>query len=211
MSAPLSLAVLISGGGTTLKNLLRKIDQQELAAQVNLVVSSNPSAAGLQFAADAGIATEVAQRKNFSSDETFGEKVFSHCREAAGDLVVMGGFLKRAPLPGDFENRVINIHPSLIPSFCGHGFYGKHVHQAVLDYGAKLSGCTVHFVDNEYDNGPIIMQRAVPVHSDDTPELLAARVFKEECDALPQAIGLFGAGRLQVVGRVVKVLDDPAP
>ena len=117
----------------------------------------------------------------------------------------MAGFLKFAPVPADFANRVVNIHPALIPAFCGLGYYGLRVHQAVLDYGAKISGCTVHFVDNQYDHGPIILQRVVPVEEEDTPETLAARVFAAECEALPEAIRLFAAGRVAVDGRRVRV------
>ena len=116
----------------------------------------------------------------------------------------MGGFLKHVLIPDDFMGRVMNIHPSLIPAFCGHGFYGRRVHQAVLDYGVKVSGCTVHFVDNQYDHGPIILQHVVPVLDDDTPEALAARVFVEECSAYPEAIQRFAQGRLQLVGRRVR-------
>ncbi len=115
----------------------------------------------------------------------------------------MGGFLKHVLIPSDFENRVTNIHPGLIPAFCGKGFYGLRVHQAVLDYGVKVSGCTVHFVDNEYDHGPIILQHVVPVLDDDTAESLAARVFDAECEVYPQALQLYAEGRLRVVGRRV--------
>jgi phosphoribosylglycinamide formyltransferase 1 len=131
--------------------------------------------------------------------------VFQPCREAGVQLVVMGGFLKHVLIPADFEHRVMNIHPGLIPAFCGQGFYGHHVHQAVLDYGAKISGCTVHFADNQYDHGPIILQRTVPVLDDDTPEALAARIFEQECEAYPEAVRLFAEGRLQVDGRRVRV------
>ena len=117
----------------------------------------------------------------------------------------MAGFLKRITIPDDFTNRVVNIHPGLIPAFCGHGFYGQRVHQAVLDYGAKLSGCTVHFADNQYDHGPVISQKAVPVLEDDTAETLARRVFQAECDAFPEAIRLIAEGKVQVVGRKVQI------
>ena len=121
----------------------------------------------------------------------------------------MAGFLKRVTIPEDFANRVTNIHPGLIPAFCGHGFYGHHVHEAVLDYGAKLSGCTVHFADNQYDHGPVILQRAVPVLDDDTAETLAARVFEAECEAYPEAIQLIAQGRVRVEGRKVRILPEP--
>ncbi len=117
----------------------------------------------------------------------------------------MGGFLKRLTIPDDFANRVANIHPALVPAFCGDGFYGHRVHEAVLEYGAKLSGCTVHFADNQYDHGPVIVQRAVPVLDDDTPDTLAARVFEAECEAYPEALRLIAAGRVTVEGRRVRI------
>ncbi len=205
-TTPLKLVVLISGGGTTLRNLLDRIAAGQLAAKVVCVISSNPAAGGLKFATAAGIPTHICERSAFADDNAFGAAIFSACREVNPELVVMAGFLKFAPVPVDFANRVMNIHPALIPAFCGRGAYGLRVHRAVLEYGAKISGCTVHFVDNEYDHGPIILQRVVPVAENDTPELLAARVFAAECEALPEAIQLFAAGRLQADGRRVRVL-----
>ena len=205
--APLAVAVLISGGGTTLRNLLSKIVAGELPIAIRLVISSNPGAKGIAFANEAGIPVQVFQRKAFADDASYGEAIFAACREAQVDLVVMGGFLKFVPVPPDFTNRVVNIHPSLIPAFCGHGFYGHHVHEAVLEYGAKVSGCTVHFVDNHYDHGPIILQRTVPVLSDDTPDSLAARVFQQECEALPDALRKLATGRVRIEGRRVIVSD----
>ena len=121
---------------------------------MRLVISSSPTAQGLQFAREAGIQSAIFERKRATSDQAYGTEIFDACREAGVDYVAMAGFLKLAPVPEDFVGRVVNIHPSLIPAFCGHGMYGHHVHQAVLDYGAKVTGCTVHFVDNEYDHGP---------------------------------------------------------
>ncbi len=188
-SARIPLAVLISGGGTTLRNLLQKIAEGTLAAEIRLVISSNPAAKGLKYATDAGIKTIVAEKRAAASAEEYSSAIFAPCRAAGVELVVMGGFLKHVLIPADFENRVINIHPSLIPEFCGKGMYGQHVHQAVLDAGVRQSGCTVHYVDNLYDHGPIVLQRAVPVLAGDTAESLAARVFAAECEALPEAIG----------------------
>jgi len=205
--SPLRLAVLISGGGTTLRNLLERIAAGELPAEVVQVISSNPQAGGLKIAADAGIPTRVIERRGLASYDAFGTAVFAACRSVQSDLVAMAGLLKYAPVPADFTNRVMNIHPALIPAFCGRGFYGLHVHQAVLDYGAKVSGCTVHFVDNQYDHGPIILQHVVSVEEDDTAESLSARVFAAECEAYPEAIRLFAAGRLKVDGRRVRVLE----
>jgi phosphoribosylglycinamide formyltransferase 1 len=202
--SPLRLAVLISGGGTTLKNLIQKIAAGKLDAKIELVISSSAKAGGLQIASDAGIPTlVVASNKSHSPDE-FSEATFSACREAGVHVVAMGGYLKHVQIPNDFENRVTNIHPALIPSCCGPGMYGHRVHEAVLESGAKLSGCTVHFVDNQYDHGPIILQRTVPVLDDDTPDSLAARVFAAECEAYPEALRLIGRGKVRVAsGRVI--------
>jgi phosphoribosylglycinamide formyltransferase-1 len=201
----LPIAVLISGGGTTLRNLIEKIAAGSLPVEIRLVVSSNPQAGGLQYAAEAGIRSLVVDRNKSASPEGFSEQIFGACRAVAVKYVVMGGFLKHVLIPPDFENRVINIHPALIPAFCGKGMYGLHVHEAVLAYGAKISGCTVHFVDNEYDHGPIILQRAVEVLAADTPQSLQARVFAAECDALPDALRLLAADRLRGAGRRVIV------
>jgi phosphoribosylglycinamide formyltransferase-1 len=205
MPKPLRLAVLLSGSGRTLANLLARIAAGDLPAEVALVVSSRPDVRGLQIAAEAGVPTRVIEPQAFRTPEDFGEAVFGACRQAAVDLAAMAGFVKHVPIPPDFENRVVNIHPALIPAFCGQGYYGDRVHRAVLDYGAKLSGCTVHFVDNQYDHGPIILQRAVDVQDDDTPETLAARVFAAECEAYPEALALIAAGRVSVEGRRVRI------
>ncbi len=198
MAKLLRIAVLISGGGTTLRNLIAKIREGKLNAEICLVVSSNPSAKGLEFAQDAGVKTLVVEKKNELSGDAYSEATFGPCRAAGAEVVVMGGFLKHVLIPPDFENRVVNIHPALIPAFCGKGMYGHHVHEAVLAAGATTSGCTVHFVDNLYDHGPVILQRSVPVMPNDTPETLAARAFEAECEALPEAINLIAAGRVSV-------------
>ena len=163
MHQPIRLAVLLSGGGTTLQNLLDRIADGRLCAKIVLVVSSTPRAFGLQRAASAGIPTAVVERKECASREEFSERIFELCRQARADLVCLAGFLQLIVIPGDFQNRVMNIHPALIPAFCGKGFYGLAVHRAVLEMGVKVSGCTVHFADNEYDHGPIVSQRVVPV------------------------------------------------
>jgi formyltetrahydrofolate-dependent phosphoribosylglycinamide formyltransferase len=203
--SPLPVAVLISGGGTTLRNLIEKIEAGSLDVEIRLVISSSPKAGGLHYAEKAGIPSDVVVRKAFDSTEAFSDAIFSRCRRAGAAWVVMGGFLKRVTIPQDFANRVLNIHPALIPSFCGEGFYGHHVHEAVLEYGAKISGCTVHFADNQYDHGPVILQKAVPVMDDDTPDTLAARVFQAECEAYPEVLQLIAAGRVTVEGRRVRI------
>jgi phosphoribosylglycinamide formyltransferase 1 len=205
MAQPIRLAVLLSGGGTTLQNLLDRIADGRLDARVVAVVSSSATAVGLERARRAGIPATVVERKACASREEFSRRVFDACREAAADLVCMGGFLQLVQVPPEFSNRVLNIHPALIPAFSGKGFHGLAVHRAAIEAGVKFSGCTVHFADNEYDNGPIVLQRIVPVEDDDTPESLAARVFAAECEAYPEAIRLFAAGRLRVVGRRVLV------
>jgi formyltetrahydrofolate-dependent phosphoribosylglycinamide formyltransferase len=203
--SPLRIVVLISGGGTTLRNLIRYMDAGRLRIEIPLVISNSPQAKGLQIAADAGISCEVIQRKTFSCQNDFSRAIFDHCRQVQADLVVMAGFLKRITVPEDFTHRVTNIHPALIPSFCGEGMYGHRVHEAVLDYGVKLTGCTVHFADNQYDHGPVILQKAVPVLDDDTPDSLAARVFQAECEAYPEALQLIAEGRVRVEGRRVRI------
>ena len=202
---PLRLAVLISGGGTTLRNLLERINAGRLAAQVVTVISSNSCTRGLDFARVAGIPAHVVERSSYADLAAFSEAIFAPCRDADAQLVAMAGFLKLVEIPPDFAGRVLNIHPSLIPAFCGQGFYGHRVHEAVLAYGCKVSGCTVHFVDNVYDHGPIVLQRAVDVRDDDTPKSLAERVFAAECEAFPKAIALYAAGKLKIVGRQVHV------
>ncbi|MCE9544249.1 MAG: phosphoribosylglycinamide formyltransferase [Planctomycetia bacterium] len=203
--SPLRFAVLISGGGTTLKSFIDQISAGQLDARIELVVSSSPKAGGLKFAEAAGIPRLVVDPRDCATPAEFGEAVFGPCRAAGVDLVAMAGYLKLVPIPPDFANRVMNIHPGLIPNYCGPGMYGLKVHRAVLQAGEKTSGCTVHFVDNQYDHGPIILQRTVPVEPGDTPESLAARVFAAECEAYPAALRLFAAGRLSVVGEHVHI------
>ncbi|MCU0961725.1 MAG: phosphoribosylglycinamide formyltransferase [Pirellulaceae bacterium] len=211
MTNPLPVAVLISGGGRTLKNFLERIRAGQLAVDIRRVISSSSQAAGLQFAADAHVPAQVLRRGAFPTTEAYSEAVFRAVRDSGARLVAMAGFLKHVLVPPDFENRVTNIHPGLIPAFCGQGFYGLHVHQSALDYGVKVSGCTVHFVDNQYDHGPIILQRVVPVLDDDTPHTLADRVFAVECEVYPQALQWIAEGRVHVDGRRVRIDPSPAP
>ena len=186
-TTPLRLAILLSGSGRTLANLLERIAAGTLPATVETVVSSRPDVRGVEIARAAGIPVHVVPpRGRVLAD--WSRDVFAPCREARADLVVMAGFLHLVEIPADFAGRVINIHPSLLPAFGGQGFHGMHVHRAVLERGCTVSGCTVHVVDGEYDHGRILLQRTVPVLPDDTPESLAARVFAAECDALPEAI-----------------------
>jgi phosphoribosylglycinamide formyltransferase 1 len=201
---PLKLAVLISGSGRTLKNFIDLAAEGDLPVDIRLVVSSTVKAGGLKHAEEAGIASVVIRREDFpagsAGDKPFGDAVFAACREAGVDYVAMAGFLKLAPVPDDFAGRVLNIHPALIPAFCGPGMYGHRVHQAVLDAGVRVTGCTVHFVDNQYDHGPIIWQQPVPVFDDDTADTLADRVFQSEKEAYPHVLKLLAAGRVKLEG-----------
>jgi len=205
-SSPLKLAVLISGTGRSLRNLIEKIEAGSLPAEIRLVISSTALARGMQYAEMKAIPIEVLDRQDFPSREAYSEAIFQRCREVGADLVVLAGFVRRLIIPDDFTNRVVKSHPSLTPAFAGEGYYGDRVYEAVLEYGVKLTGCTVHFVDNEYDHGPVILQRVIPVHEHDTLTSLEARVFAVECELLPYAIGLIAAGRVKVEGRRVRIL-----
>lgn len=206
LDRPLRLAVLISGGGTTLDNFLRHIQAGTLRAEVALVIASRPDCGGIPKSQAAGLPCVVLHRKEFSSVETYSQAVFEHCRHVRVDVVALAGFLCLLQIPDDFRNRVLNIHPSLIPAFCGRGFHGHHVHEAALARGVKLSGCTVHIADNEYDHGPILVQKAVPVLADDTPDSLAKRVFAAECEAYPEALELYRQGRVSIDGNLALIL-----
>ena len=201
----INLAVLASGGGTTLQNLIDEIKAGRLDARIKVVVASRPGIKAIDRAKAAGIPAYVVERKQFASVEAFSEPVFRHIDVAGVDLVCLAGWLSMLDIPEPYAGKLINIHPALLPSFGGKGMYGHHVHEAVIAHGCKVSGCTVHFVDQQYDNGPIILQRTCPVMEGDTPEMLAARVFEEEKVAFPDAIRLFQQGRLRVQGRRVRV------
>ncbi len=206
MDVPVRLAVLLSGNGTTLQNLLDRITDGRLLARVVLVASNRADAYGLERARLAQVPTAIVKRDQCKDPEDFSHRIFDHCRSARAELVCLAGFMQLLQIPDDFLGRVMNIHPALIPAFCGKGFYGHRVHEAVLEYGAKVSGCTVHFADNEYDRGPIILQRPVPVRDDDTAATLAARVFEQECEAYPEAIRLFAEGKLRIERRKVRMV-----
>ena len=199
---PLRLAVLISGGGRTLLNLHQRIVDGSLRAVITSVVSSRGDVAGVTRSRDAGLTTVVVERRRLSPDAFQGEVT----QAIAGvDLICMAGFLSLWRIPDEFHGRVINIHPALLPEFGGVGMYGRRVHEAVLAAGKKVSGCTVHFCDNLYDHGPIILQRTVPVLAADTPDTLAARVYEQECIAYPEAIQLFADGRISLDAGTVRI------
>ncbi len=204
----LPIAVLISGTGRSLHNLIEKIHQGTLDCEIRLVISSSKMAKGLQYAEEANIPLMVIEQNNYTTRQEFSSAVFAACRDAKVDYVAMAGYMKLLYIPPDFINRVLNIHPSLIPSFSGKGYYGNIVHQKAMDYGVKISGCTVHFVDNEYDAGPVILQKPVPVLENDTVQALNDRVFYEaECIAYPETLQLIAQGRVSVEGRRVHIAE----
>jgi len=206
----LKLGVLLSGGGRTLENLLDHIRSGALAARVAVVIASRDGIRGIEIARAAGLPTHLVRPKDFADAAAYSGAVTRPLDDAGVDLVCLAGFLSHWTIPDRYLGRVINIHPALLPAFGGKGMYGHHVHEAVVARGCKVSGCTVHFVNNVYDEGPIILQRTVPVYAEDAPDDVADRVFREECIAYPEAVRLFAEGRLHVDGRTVRI-DDPAP
>lgn len=206
MGKTINLAVLLSGSGRTLQNFIDRIQDGSLNARIHIVISSEPDAYGLERAKKYNIPTAIVRFDDFKDVNSFSEAITKEIGKYPIDLITLAGFICFYRIPDKYLGRVMNIHPGLIPAFCGKGYYGERVHKAVLEYGAKVSGCTVHFADNFYDRGPIIIQRVVPVFDNDTVETLAERVFAEECIAYPEAIRLFADGRLKVEGRKVLLL-----
>lgn len=202
MSFP--IAVLLSGSGTTLQNLIDRIAAGTLPARIVQVVSSRIDAFGVERARRAGLKVDVVARKTFANIESFSAQTFDLCRHAGAKLISLAGYLQLLKMPDDYRNQVLNIHPALLPAFGGKGMYGHHVHEAVLEYGAKVSGCTVHIVDDQYDHGPIVAQRTVEVLDDDNPDTLAARVFAAECELYPAVIRGFVEGNVTLSGRHVR-------
>ena len=208
---PTRVAVLVSGGGTNLQALLDAKARGDLPlAEFALVLSNVPDAYALERAKKAGVPTKVITRTG-KKRETFTRLVCQALQDAEIDLVILAGFMVilSPQFFETFENRVINVHPALIPSFCGEGYYGLRVHEAALEYGVKLTGATVHFVNAVTDGGPVILQKSVEIKEGDTPEVLQKRVM-EQCEwvLLPLAVRLFSEGRLQVEGRRVRILEE---
>ena len=208
IAGPVRLGVLISGGGTTLLNLLEQIANGSLDAEIPLVIASQSDCRGVERSKAAGLNCVVLRRKDFSSLDTFSHAVFDELRNAGVDLVTMAGYLSLLQIPEDFALRVLNIHPSLIPAFSGKGMFGHHVHEAVLDRGTRVSGCTVHFADNEYDHGPIVLQRSLDIPDGSTADELAALVFEQEKIAYPEAIRRVASGNLEISGRRSRYRDQ---
>jgi phosphoribosylglycinamide formyltransferase-1 len=199
------IAVLLSGNGTTLQNIIDKVAAGLIDAELACVVSSRPDAYGLERARTHNIPAYHPSVKYREDPELFDRELWNWVREHKAELVVLAGFMCRLQVPPDFVNKIINVHPALLPAFGGQGMYGEHVHKAVLEYGAKVSGCTVHFVDEEYDHGPIILQEPVPVFDTDGVESLAARVQAREREMYTRVLQLFAKGRVKVDGRKVKI------
>lgn len=203
---PIRLGVLLSGSGRTLQNFLDRIAAGTLPARVETVISSKPGVKGLERAAKAAIPHFTVPYKEYPNFKAHSKAINEILARYEIDLICLAGYLHLYAFPEAFRGRIMNIHPALIPAFCGKGYYGHHVHEAVIHTGVKITGCTVHFVDEQYDHGPIIIQKAVPVLEDDTPEAVADRVFEQECEAYPEAITLFAEGRLRIEGRRVRIL-----
>lgn len=201
VNRPLRLGVLISGGGTTLLNFVQLMHEGKLPVVIPIVIASQKNCKGVDRARAAGLAVEVLRPRDFAGVEAFSDAVFGILRTHGIELVALAGFLSLLNIPNDFLWRVINIHPSLIPAFCGHGFYGHHVHEAAVARGVKVSGCTVHFADNEYDHGPILLQRTVSVPDGCSADDLAGLVFEQEKIAYPEAIRLLASGAVHISGR----------
>ena len=205
-SRSLRLGVLASGGGRTLENLVELSREQRLPAEVVLVISNQQNAYALERAARHGIRSACLPIQTAGGSPKTAENIYGLLDELRVDLVLLAGYLARLPVQANWRGKIMNIHPALLPAFGGRGYYGHHVHEAVLAAGVKVSGCTVHFVDDEYDHGPIILQRTVPVEFDDTADELAARVFSEEQIAYPEAVRLFAEDRLTIDAGRVRIL-----
>lgn len=207
--SPVNIGVLISGGGTNLQSLIDGINSNKINGQIKAVISSRKNAYGLERAKNNGIEAFHVNSKQFEDNIEFNREIMRIFKEKDVELIILAGYLKilSKELVREYKNRVMNIHPALIPSFCGKGFYGQRVHEAVLEYGAKITGATVHFADEGTDTGPIILQKAIKVHEDDTVETLQKRVLQVEHEILCEAVGLYCAGKLEVIGRRVKVME----
>jgi phosphoribosylglycinamide formyltransferase 1 len=192
---PLRLGVLLSGGGRTLLNICDEIDAGRLPATVGVVIASR-ECKGIERAKARGLRAELVPYKQMPDAATYSARIAEILGSESIDLVILAGFLSLWEIPQQYEGKVMNIHPALLPKFGGHGMWGHHVHEAVLAAGETKSGCTVHIVTNEYDAGPIVLQKTVPVLDGDTPDALADRVFEVECLAFPEAIALFAAGKV---------------
>ena len=207
------IAILVSGHGrgSNMAAIIDACQRGEIDGQVVLVIGTRDEAPALQRATEKGVSTEVVSPSKLGEEE-YARRLLQTLGDAQVDLVCLAGFMRLLPPPvvHAYAGRVMNIHPALLPLFGGKGMYGEHVHRAVLESGMKVSGCTVHFVDESYDTGPIILQRCVPVEEEDTWETLAARVLAQEHQAYVQAVQLFAQGRLRIEGKRVRILPPPS-
>lgn len=202
--------ILISGSGTTMENLLQRAKGGTCAMECVGVISSKEGVAGIARAQKFGVPVQVVNRKDFTDAVAFSRQVFKLINGVKPDLVLLAGFLSYLHLPERYKGRVMNIHPSLLPKFGGRGMYGAKVHEAVLKAGEKETGCTVHYVDDQYDHGPAILQKKVPVLTGDTVETLQARVMQAEREAFPEAVNLYAEKRLMQVANSVRILPVKA-
>lgn len=202
----LNIGVLVSGNGSNLQSIIDSIEKSYIDGRISVVISNKPQAYGFERARKAGIPTAAFDSKSMTNEE-LNNRILDSLKYYNVELVVLAGYLSilSGSIIKEYKNAIINIHPSLIPSFCGSGYYGLRVHKSVIEYGAKISGCTVHFVDEGTDTGPIILQKAVEVMDDDTPETLQKRILEYEHKLLPEAIKLIGEGRVSISGRRVKI------
>ena len=209
-SKPISVALFASGRGSNLEAILTNIGQGKLDARVMVVISNLSSAGALEIARQHKILAIHLSQKQFPNEAEFTENMLTTLKSFQIELIVLAGYLKKMPIKiiQAYKHRIINIHPALLPSFGGAGLYGHYVHEAVLSYGCKVSGATVHLVDEEYDSGAPILQKCVPVLNDDTPDVLAARVLRVEHEILPRAIQLFAEHRIIVQNRLVRIKES---
>lgn len=207
-----NIVVLVSGGGTNLQALLDAQARGELpGGKIAAVISSKEGAYALERAAKASVPGFVVAKKDYPDHRSYSLALLDKCQSLKADLIILAGFMHilTSEFIDAYENAILNVHPALIPSFCGEGFYGLHVHEKALEYGVKVTGATVHFVTAEPDGGPVIAQKAVNIHEDDTPQTLQRRVMEEaEWKLLPRAAALFCQGRLKVEGRQVHILEE---
>ena len=202
----LRVAVLLSGEGTSLENLFEQIESGDLPARIAVVIGSKQNAGGLERARRCGVPALAVPRKRYPDTSDFNDAIHAELDRHDVDLVACLGFLSLFETRGKFDGRAINVHPALVPSFSGQGYYGRRVYEAVLASGVKVTGATVHFIDAEYDRGPIILQEAVAVLDDDTTATLAERVQAVERRLVPEAIRLFASGQLAIEGRRTRIL-----
>lgn len=206
---PLKIGVLLSGSGTNLQSLIDNVENGFINAEISVVISNKENAYGLERARNHHIDAIFINQKNYESFAKFNDAIIAELKNRGVNLVVLAGYLKilSDKFIETYPNKIINIHPSLIPSFCGKGYYGIKVHEAVIEYGVKISGATVHFVDEGADTGPIILQETVHVDYDDTKETLQQKVLKIEHKILPLAVKYFCEGKLHIDGRKVKIKE----